>query len=107
MDNCGSKNETGFACKLTTPELQQRKATVIESLKKQALQKTELPNGYAFKFAGTDKMLDELIQFIKTERQCCDFFTFTLSISGDQKEIVLELSGAEGVKEFMKTELGL
>lgn len=92
-------------CKLTTPELRQRKTTVIESLRKQVIQKDELPNGYSFKFKGTDKMVDELTEFIKTERECCDFFTFTLSVKGDKSEIWLELTGAEGTKNFMKTEL--
>jgi hypothetical protein len=103
-----TKNKpTDLSCKLTTPELQQRKSTVIESLKKQVIQTKELENGFAFKFLGTDKMLDELIEFIKTERQCCDFFIFTISVKGDQGEIWLELTGADGTKEFMKGELGL
>ncbi len=94
-------------CKLTTPELLQRKSTVIESLRKQVIQTKELANGFAFKFTGSDIMVDELTEFIKTERECCDFFTFTLSIRGDKSEIWLELTGAEGTKEFMKAELEL
>jgi hypothetical protein len=46
-------------------------------------------------------------EFIKTERECCDFFTFNLSISGDKSETWLELTGAEGAKDFISTELGL
>jgi hypothetical protein len=75
-----------LTCKLTTPELRQRKATVIASLKSQMTDKKELKNGYSYKFAGTDKMVDELAEFVKTERECCDFFTFHLSISGDKSE---------------------
>lgn len=107
-DNYKPKDKaTGPTCKLTTPELRQRKTTVIESLRKQVIQKNELANGYAFKFKGTDKMVDELTDFIKTERECCDFFTFTLSVKGDKSEIWLELTGAEGTRDFMKTELEL
>jgi len=62
---------------------------------------------YAFKFPGTDAMLDELTEFIKTERECCDFFTFNISISGDKSEAWLELTGLEGAKDFIKTELEL
>ena len=98
---------TDPTCKLTTPELQQRRSTVIESLKKQVIQTKELANGFAFKFTGTDKMVDELTEFIKTERACCDFFTFTLSVKGDKSETWLELTGAEGTKDFMKAELEL
>ena len=105
-DECAAKNKSSeLSCKLTTPELRQRKETVIASLKRQMLQKKELKNGYAYKFVGTDKMVDELAEFVKTERACCDFFIFNLSISGDKTEAWLEITGARGVKEFIKTEL--
>lgn len=52
-------------------------------------------------------MLDELTEFIKTERACCDFFVFGLSISGDKSEAWLKLTGPEGTKEMITSELGL
>ena len=106
--DCKAKNKTGEpGCKLTTPELRKRKETVIASLKQQILDKKELKDGYAFKFPGTDEVLNELTEFIKTERACCDFFTFGLSISGDKSEAWLELTGVDGAKDFIKSELGL
>lgn len=106
-DDCTAKNKTEqMSCKLTSPELQKRKETVIASLKQQIIEKKELQNGYAFKFLGTDEVLDELTEFIKTERACCDFFTFAISVSGDKSEAWLELTGADGVKDFMTAELG-
>ncbi|RZK18759.1 MAG: hypothetical protein EOO43_12260 [Flavobacterium sp.] len=107
-DDCSAENKTNaLSCKLTTPELQQRKATVLASLRKQVVERRELEYGYAFKFAGTDQVVDELAEFIKTERECCDFFTFNLSVSGDKSEAWLELTGVDGVKDFIKTELEL
>lgn len=107
-DACEAKNSsTELSCKLTTPELRKRKETVLASLKKQVIEKKELPTGFAFKFNGTDKMVDELTEFIKTERACCDFFTFNLSISGDQTEAWLEIIGKDGAKDFIESELGL
>jgi hypothetical protein len=100
-------NSKEVSCKLTSDELMQRKATVLESLKKQVLESKELTDGYAFKFPGTDAVVDELTEFIKTERSCCDFFVFGLSISGDKSEIWLNLTGPEGAKEMIKTEMGL
>jgi hypothetical protein len=103
---CKAKNQTNeLSCKLTTPELQKRKETVLKSLREQIITKKELENGYAFKFPGTDKILDQLSEFIKSERVCCDFFVFGLSISGAQNEIWLELTGPEGSKDFISTEL--
>lgn len=107
-DNCRAKNQsTEFVCSLTTPELQARKATVLASLKRQIMEKKELPDGYAFKFAGTDEVLDELLEFIKTERTCCNFFVFNVSVSGDKSEIWLALTGVEGVKDVITNELEL
>jgi hypothetical protein len=107
-DNCKAKNKTSeLSCKLTTPELQKRKETVITSLKQKVLDKKELTNGYAYKFSGTDEVLDELTEFIKTERACCDFFTFGLSVSGDKSEAWLELTGVDGAKDFITSELEL
>ena len=71
------------------------------------LTKKELKNGYSYKFTGTDKMVDELAEFVKTERICCDFFIFNLSISGDKSEAWLEITGPKGAKDFIKSELEL
>ena len=96
-----------LSCNLTTPELQERKGTIIASLRAQLIDKKELDNGFAFKFPGTDNLLDELTEFVKTERECCDFFDFNISISGDKNEAWLELTGPKGSKDFITTELGL
>lgn len=64
-------------------------------------------NGYAFKFAASDSMIDTLTEFIKTEKECCDFFTFNLEVRGEKDFVWLRLSGSEGVKDFIKTELEL
>ena len=101
-----SQEKKKTACKLTTLELRERKATVLASLKRQMVGKRELENGFAFRFPGTDEVLDELTEFIKTERECCDFFIFGLSIHGDKSEASLELTGPEGTKNFILTELG-
>lgn len=100
------KSSIELSCKLTTPELQNRKATVLESLRKQIIEKKELPNGYAYKFKTSDSMIDELTEFIKTERQCCDFFNFNLSVTGEQT-LWFEITGEKGAKEFIKSELEL
>ena len=106
--SCKAKSKTGpVSCKLTSPELQKRKETVLAGLKAKMTEKKELEDGYAFKFDGSDEMIDELTEFIKTERTCCDFFTFNLSISGDQSEVWLALTGAKEVKDFISMELEL
>lgn len=97
--------EAKLSCKLTTPELQERKKTVIAELKNLMLERVETDNGFKYKFDGSDKTLDLLNNFIKTERLCCSFFVFTLTASSDVKSAWLELSGPEGTKDFIKHEI--
>jgi len=92
-------------CKLTTPELQKRKATVIAELKTLVITRKELVNGFGYEFSADDEILDKLNTFIKTERMCCDFFTFQLTVEDDNA--VLNITGPEGAKEFLKEEVDL
>jgi hypothetical protein len=94
-----------ITCKLTTSELQKRKATVIAELKALVLERTELNNGFSYKFEGKDEVLDKLNDFIKTERMCCDFFTFQVTV--EEQTALLSITGPNGAKEFLKEEVDL
>jgi hypothetical protein len=100
------KENAKLSCQFTTPELRERKKTIIADLKNLVLEKTELANGFRYYFNGTDKTLDLLNNFIMTERLCCAFFTFTLTISDEKNFTTLELTGPPGVKDFIKEEIG-
>ena len=95
-----------LCCLLTSPELQQRMMTVLKGLQFQIFERREEENGYSFRFEGSDRLLDELNEFIKTESACCPFFTFSLRVDGNARETWLHLAGPEGVKEFIRDELG-
>jgi hypothetical protein len=101
-----TNEKTELTCKLMPDELRARKETVLKSLQAKVIDMKELPKGYAFKFPGSDEVLAELFEFIRTERECCSFFIFNLSISGDKSEAWLELTGVEGAKDFITDELG-
>ena len=105
--DCCKKQFGELVCKLTTPEMDERKKTVLASLRKQVLDKEELEDGYRFKFVGTDSMVNELTEFAKTERHCCEFFTFNLTMSGDTNALWFEITGPAGTKEIIGTELEL
>lgn len=108
METITLKERAALTCKLTTKELQNRKQTVLTDLKNNVLTKNEFKDGFEYTFSGTDKVIDQLTEFIKTERQCCDFFNYEIKISGDIKETVtLKITGPDGVKDFIKEELGL
>jgi hypothetical protein len=84
-----------LTCKLTTPELQERKRTVIAELKSLLKERNEDTNSVRYKFESTDKNIDLVSSFIKTERLCCDFFEFYLSVDSGSEFMWLKLSVRE------------
>ena len=79
--------------------------TVLSTLRSQILERLEERAGYSFCFEGNDRLLDELNEFIKTERACCPFFTFTLVADGNSGATWLHLTGPIGVKKFIRYDL--
>gem|GEM_PF-953303 len=103
-----SDQKQPLVCKLTSMELQERKQTILAALTWQVLEKKEIKNGFQYKFEGSDSTIDQLTEFIKTERQCCNFFNFSLAIAGSEDGFTwLTIAGPSGAKEFIKEELGL
>lgn len=98
-----ARNEP-LTCKLTSADLRERRATVVNELKTLVIQKEDKANGYGYHFASDDHMLDKLVDFIKSERRCCPFFTFVLLV--EDKSAILEITGPEGAKEFLDHEVG-
>ena len=78
---------------------------MIAEFKALILERKELADGYSYKFEGSYRNLDKLNEFIKTERMCCDFFTFNLKV--EENIAQLTISGPEGAKELLKEEVGL
>ena len=68
---------------------------------------SELENGYALHFPFEAELFLALAEFITLERLCCPFFNFALELDAGSGPLRLRLTGPEGVKEFLKTELGL
>jgi hypothetical protein len=93
-----------LACKLTAPELQARKATVIRELRDLVLVKEELPGGFLYQFAHTTETSGRVASFIETESLCCDFFSFETWEDGDKRW--LRITGPAGAKKFLQNEVG-
>ena len=64
----------------------------------------ELPDGFAFRYAA--EQFAQVTQFIANERLCCPFFTFVLEVTPTNGPIWLRITGREGVKDFLQSELG-
>ena len=63
----------------------------------------ELPDGYAFRFDAAQ--YEQVARFVANERLCCPFFAFALEVPPAQGPLWLRITGATGVKEFLRTEL--
>ncbi|HXO19988.1 MAG TPA: hypothetical protein VOA87_08705 [Thermoanaerobaculia bacterium] len=89
-----------IACTLDATSLEQRKGLLWEILGK-AAERVELADGYRFSFAGDAVTLDELTHVVGLERKCCPFLRFVLTIEPAGGPLRLQLSGAEGTKDFL------
>jgi len=102
-------NETPFMCRLGALDRAQRER--YEALGKQLRasieEVKELPNGYAFRLPAASSTILSVAEWVTFERLCCPFFTFALEIEGDGSPLWLRMTGREGVKEFMRSELGI
>lgn len=77
---------------------------LMKRLRAATRDRSELPDGYAFKLDGKAINLPEVAAWISMERRCCPFLTFQLSASGDKANWLLKLTGPEGVKTLLITE---
>ena len=100
-----TQSNNTLTCKLTTPDLQRRRATVIAELQKLVRRREEAGDGLKLTFQSDDETLDMVLDFIKSERLCCDFFSFQLSIAGEHA--VLDITGPKGTMQFLEQEVGL
>ncbi len=88
-------------CALTSDELLERKEELRTIIVPEITRTVELENGVTMYFDDNDLLLSQVMEFIEKEKACCPFFKFDLSILPFQKGFALQISGAEGTKEFI------
>ena len=66
----------------------------------------ELPNGYAFCLPNDTTLLMKAVEFVANERLCCPFFGLAVEIEPEGGPLWLRLTGRDGVKPFIKAEIG-
>ncbi len=94
-------NALPIACSLDDRELALRSETVRRDLFALAEDRRELPDGYAFRFVGSDDIMAKVNAFVATERRCCSFFHIEVAFEPGLGPIWLRLTGPEGVKRFV------
>ncbi len=91
-------------CRMEPRDLRRRYQSVGELLM-EAAEERELNEGYAFRFAGDDGSLSRLADFVTSERSCCPFLRFELTVEPDRGPIWLRLTGPEPVKRVVQDAL--
>ena len=101
--------ELPIACDMTALNAAQRERqqALMKSFHDLIEETQETDDGYAFRLAADASTILFAAEFITIERLCCPFFHFALEAGPADAPLWLRVSGREGVKEFIKMELGL
>jgi len=94
-------NDLPIVCELTGAELQERRTTILEKVRRSVVKVSELEDGFIYAFPSHGDQLKELAGLIDLERQCCPFLRFRLTIEAGGGPFSLEITGPEGTKDFL------
>jgi len=89
-------------CTLIGEDLLERKKLLKEQVFSKVSKKKEVQNGYVYYFRNDDLLLDEALEFIKYERECCPFFKFDISMLPFDAGFAIQISGSEEAFEMLK-----
>jgi hypothetical protein len=108
-NNQQAREVSPFSCDLSTLDKEQRKRhdMVAKDLFPKHLEIKELPDGYGFRFPNNRLLFTTLSEWITLEQLCCPFLTLSLELQRDQGPIWLKATGKDGVKNFLRAELGI
>jgi len=95
--------EIPIACFLTDKQLQQRRTDHLNKIAALLVDFKELENGFTYRFPVERSTLQDLAEVIDLERKCCPFLNFNLIIEAGSEHVSLELTGAEGTKEMIRS----
>ena len=101
--------ESPFACNMLAldAEGRRRHKVVMDQMKAATREVKELSDGYGFRFQAEHSAILLVSEFVARERLCCPFFAFEIVAEREGGPLWLNLRGREGVKAFIKAELGV
>ncbi len=104
---CPAQAAPGFACDLKALGKDERAhhAQLTTQLLAAVVEKTELQTGFGFRLPQPSLHL--VAQWVALESRCCPFFDFELTLGKDHGPLWLRITGAEGVKAFIRAEFGI
>ena len=78
-------------CTLTPKELQERKDTILRSIRRDVVSQTSINGGYRYEFANRPEILQNIRHMVEVEQQCCGFLRF--EVSDNAETVRLEITG--------------
>lgn len=107
--NGAPMNRQGFYCntKALNPEERVRHEALTKKLLAKRQETIETDKGYELQYSSTDVSVGEVAEWVVAESKCCSFFDFHIDLEKEGKLVCLRLTGAEGVKQFIRSEFGL
>src|SRR5438309_1012624 len=90
-----------IVCRLTEPELRERRTNVLQKALRTVLETREQETGYAYRFPSDSESLDRIFEIVRLERECCAFLRFQVTVEPGGGHVWLELTGPPGTKEMV------
>jgi len=84
-----------------------RHAGLLHQIHNCLLEVRELPDGFALRFADDGTLLARLAEWVRLESLCCPFVRFEVRVEKRAGPVWLRLTGAEGIKDFLRREFGV
>ncbi len=83
-----------------TAKQHQRLSELHEMLPQIVSSITPIDDGYTLHL-HEDVAIMLLVEYVQLEHLCCPFLSFSLRVNAGEKSIKLDISGGDGVKEFV------
>jgi len=83
--------ELPVLCTLSAAELQERKATILNSVRNVVAGRTPIPQGYRYEFPNQGTVSQDVRRLVELEQQCCKFLSF--NVTEDENTIRLDVIG--------------
>jgi hypothetical protein len=98
--------QSKFYCniKALSPAERARHKELTDKLIALRRQTVEWERGYEFQYSPKDVSVSELAEWVVAEAKCCPFFDFHIDVEEEGRLLCLRLTGAEGVKAFIRSE---
>jgi hypothetical protein len=90
-----------IACTLSPGERRGRASELLPELLTRAESYERLDEGLRLRFTASSETLLAITRVLDTERQCCQFFRFRLTIEPGLGPILLDVQGPAGTAGFL------